>query len=315
MKAAIFNEYGSVDVLEIKDIPVPVIEDGMVLVRVHAAGVNPKDTFVRKGRFVMMSGTEFPQVSGYDFAGIVEEVGRGVAHVVTGDRIYGYIDDESMRGKTAAEYALVHGHQAGRMPGTADFLQGASMPCAALTALQALRDKGSIQEDDEVCINGASGGVGTFAVQIASACYGARVTAICSVSNHDYARKLGAVNTVDYNQENIFDSGKRFNIFFDVFGNQDYKQVMNILHPGGAYITTVPGKSILNKKESDPGDKKAELIMVQSAVQDLELLAEWYDNGFLKTVIDSVYPLDSIRDAHEHVQTKHTRGKVVLEIG
>ncbi len=314
MKAALFNEYGPVDVLKVKQVPVPAVEENTVLVRVHGAGVNPKDTFVRKGRFQALSGTDFPQVSGYDYAGIVEETGPGITHVKKGDRVYGYIDDTSMRGKTAAEYVLVQEHQAAVMPSTLDFIQAASLPCAALTALQSLRDKGNIKKGDEVCVNGASGGVGTFAVQIAAACFGARVTAICSESNHQYVKDLGAEEVIDYSKEDIAKSDRRFHIFFDVFGNYDYKDVLKILHPGGSYVTTVPGKSIMNKQEADLGDKHAELIMVQSAVTDLETLAQWLDQGLLKTVIHRVYPLEKIREAHEQIQSKHTRGKVVLEI-
>jgi NADPH:quinone reductase-like Zn-dependent oxidoreductase len=314
MKAAMFSEYGGVDVLEVKDVPVPALEEGHVLVKVKASGVNPKDTFVRKGRFMIFSGTVFPQMSGYDFAGVVEEAGQGVVHVRKGDRVYGYLDDPSMLGGAAAEFVLAKAHQVGSMPRSVDFVRAASLPCAALTALQALRDIAGISEGDRVCINGASGGVGVFAVQIAASVFGAHVTAICSGPNHPLVKELGAGDVSDYAVEDITETGRRFKIFLDVFGNQDYKAIMNILLPGGIYITTVPGKDIMNRRNEDLGGRRAELVAVQSVIKDLELLSGWVDQGLIKPVIDRIYPLDRIREAHSHVESKHTRGKVVVEI-
>lgn len=186
MKAAILTSYGTADVLEISDVPKPQLQADEVLVQVHAAAVNPKDTFIRKGRFRRFSGNRFPMLAGFDFAGEVFEVGARVKVTKVGDAVYGMLD--GWQGGTFAEYVAVKANQLSQKPESLTFEEAAAMPLVSLTALQALRDKANIKEGQEVCINGASGGVGSMAVQIAGI-YKTIVTAISNKHNHVFISK------------------------------------------------------------------------------------------------------------------------------
>lgn len=311
MRSVIFNAYGSVDVLDVVERPLPSVGPDDVLVRVRAAAANPKDTFIRKGRFKRLTGNTFPQTLGSDYAGDVLEVGANVAHVQPGDAVWGAIN--GWKGGAHATHVLVKGAQLAHKPESLSYGEATAIPLAAQTALQSLRDLGNIQAKNHVLINGASGGVGTFAVQIARI-YHAQITATCSARNVVLVTDLGADSVIDYTQVDILKSGLSLDIFFDVFGNYSYGQVKHLLKRGGIYVTTVP--NIRNFRQSAvrrilPG-QSAYVVVVDSNTRDLNTLRQWVEDGKLRPVIDKVYPLDAIKSVHEHIQTKRTRGKVVI---
>jgi NADPH:quinone reductase-like Zn-dependent oxidoreductase len=205
MKTAIFYRYGKTDVLEIADIPKPSINADEILVHVKAAAINPKDTFIRKGRFQRLTGNQFPKQTGFDFAGEIAELGANIHGFRVGDAVFGMFD--GWQGSTCAEYVKAKPQELAVKPQSAGFEEVAALPLTALTALQALRDDANIQPAAKVCINGASGGVGTMAVQIAKI-LGAHVTAIASESNHTFLRELGVDECIDYKQVDILKTHK-----------------------------------------------------------------------------------------------------------
>lgn len=312
MKAVRFDSYGTPDTLYIAEIEPPTIGADEVLVRVKASAVNPKDVFIRKGRYRVLS-PGLPKQTGFDFAGEVVEVGVNVHHVAPGDAVFGHLD--GFGGGAAAEYTKIDRTGVAKKPESLDITEAGAVSLVSQTALQALRDKGHIAAGMRVCINGASGGVGSMAVQIATH-YGAHVTAISSESNHDLCRDLGADATVDYRTVDITAGQEQFDIFFDVFGNHRYERIRPILTDSGTYITTVPGPGIFLRQlwTSLTSSKKAKLVVVESRTDDLNQLRGWFDSGIIRPVIDSVFPLENIAEAHARQQTKHARGKIVVTI-
>lgn len=313
MRTAIFNKFGGTEVLEIAEVPKPRAKADEVLVRVRAAAVNPKDTFVRKGRFRLFTGKRFPMQTGYDFAGEVAAVGERVTAVELDQPVFGMLD--SWCGRTCAEFVAVKPGMLATMPESLSFKEAAALPLAASTALQALRDEAGIQAGFQVCINGASGGVGSTAIQIAKV-FGAHVTAVGSRVNHDLLNRLGADACIDYHDADIAAGAQQFNIFFDVFGNQAFRKIKPVLTRTGIWVSTVVQPHVLISQLATRfcGKKKARLVVVKSRHTDLELIREWVAAGRLRPVIQDVYPLEKIREAHARQETKHTRGKIVISI-
>ncbi len=312
MKAVLFDSYGTPDVLYIAEIDPPTIGADEVLVQVAASAVNPKDVFIRKGRYKIFT-PGFPKQTGCDLAGEVVEVGVNVHHVQPGDAVFGHLD--GFRGSAAAEYAKIDRVNVAKKPQSLTMNEAGAVSLVSQTALQALRDEGGIEAGMRVCINGASGGVGSMAVQIATH-YGAQVTAISSKANHSFCRDLGAVATVDYRTTDITAGNERFDIFFDVFGNHRHERVRPILTDSGTYITTVPGPGIFLRQlwTGLTSSKKAKMVVVESRTEDLNQLGKWFDSGAIRPVIDSVYAFEDIAAAHARQQTKHARGKIVVRL-
>jgi len=313
MKAAVINSFGGTSVLEIVDIPKPKVQTDELLVRVHAAAINPKDTFIRKGRLKRLSGNRFPMQMGFDFAGEVVKVGNQVKGVHAGEQVYGMLN--GWHGGTCAEYVAVKFSQLANKPESMTFEQAAALPLVTLTALQALRDEAGIKAGKNICINGASGGVGSMAVQI-SKIHQATVTAISSLSNHEFLHDLGADTCIDYHDENISHTKNEFDIFFDVFGNQPFQKIKNILSKDGVWVSTVlqPHVFISIIRTKIFSRKKAKLVVVKSNRDDLQTIRDWADARQLKPIIQEVYPFEKIRDAHAQQETKHTRGKIIVQI-
>lgn len=313
MRAVIFNQFGGTDVLEIADIEKPQVKDGEVLVRVRAAAVNPKDTFVRKGRFQLFTGKQFPLQLGYDFAGEVAAVGNRVTSFAKGQPVFGLLD--IWQGRTCAEYLAVGENMLAGMPSTLTFAEAAAIPLTASTSLQALRDEADIKDGDHVGINGASGGVGTAAVQIAKL-YGARVTAISSAANHDFLTRLGADICIDYHDTDVAAGDQRFDIFFDVFGNQPFKRIKPVLARSGTWVSTVVKPHVFISQWATRlfGRQKARQVVVKAHHRDLALIRDWVEAGRLRPIVQDVFPLEEIRQAHAQQETKHTRGKIVVTI-
>lgn len=313
MQAAFFRTYGAVDVLEVGELPLPNRRGNEVLVRVRAAAVNPKDTFIRKGRFQRLTGRRFPQVCGFDFAGEIAEMPNLLPGLREGDAVYGMLD--GWQGGTCAQYVRVLPQQLAPMPAGISFEEAAALPLAGLTALQGLRDEGGISGDMRVCLNGASGGVGSVAVQIAHI-FGAEVTAISSKHNHDFLLELGADRVLDYHEMDIRRSSELFDIFFDIFGNHRFHTIEPILSERGVYLSTVlkPHVFMSMVQTRWMSRKKSRLVVVQSDRTDLDILREHVEAEKLRPIVHAVYPLERIREAHSQQETKHTRGKIIVTI-
>ncbi len=300
--------------MTVHNLPVPRPQADEVLVHVRAAAINPKDTFIRKGRFKRFTGSVFPILTGFDFAGEVAEVGAAVTDTPVGEAVYGMLD--GWQGGACAEYLAVRTGRFCKKPERVSFDEAAALPLVSLTALQALRDRAGIATGMRVCINGASGGVGSMAVQIAKI-MGARVTAISSTPHHDYLADLGADHCIDYRHGNIAAPGQRFDIFFDVFGNQPFWSVKPILSDRGVWVSTVirPHVFLSSVLTRFFFRRKAKVVLVKSLREDLEQIRRWVETDVLRPVVHSVYPLEKIREAHVQQETKHTRGKIVIHIG
>ena len=313
MKAIQFDGYGAPDVLVFRDTPRPLCGPGDLLVRVRAAGINPKDCLVRKGKFRWFTGRRFPLGLGHDFAGTVEEVGRRVKGFQAGDPVYGMTN--GWKGRTYAEFLVARPSETALKPSSLSFVEAAAVPLAAMTALQALRDLGGLTRGQRVLINGSSGGVGTFAVQIACL-LGAHVTAVCSGRNADMVRRLGAHEVIDYTREDIQQLAPPVDVLFDVFGNFRFPVIRSILTPQGRFISTVPGFpiikwGILSRLASGP---RAHMVIVKSRDVDLQTISGWIAEERLTPVVDRVVPLADAQDAHKYIETKRARGKVVLAV-
>ncbi len=301
-RALSFDRYGSVEVLGVRELPLAEPREGELLVRVRAAALNPKDSFVRKGRFKLLSGWRFPKRVGVDFAGEVVS-GAGFAR---GDRVYGALEEITYRRGTVADHVVVRAREVSAMPPSLSFEEAAALPLVSLTALQALRD--IVGPGDRVLLHGASGGVGTVAIQIARS-LGAHVTTTSSPPNFALCRELGADETLDYREPLT----GRYRAIFDIFGNLSFDRVRGML--GETYITTVPSARIaLDVARTLASKPRARLIVVRSRREDLEHITTLVEQKRLRPVIDRVVPFADAIEAMRHLESKHARGKVVIRI-
>lgn len=313
MKAAIINRYGSAEALHYTDVEKPQIESDRMLVRVYATSVNPIDWKIRKGMLKVLTGSKFPIILGFDVSGEVVEVGSRVTSFKPGDSIYARLDRAT--GGAYAEYAAVSEKVAAPKPTNMSHEAAAAVPLAGMTALQALRDKGKLEVGQKVLINGASGGVGTFAVQIAKA-LGAAVTAVCSTPNLELVKSLGADRVIDYTQHDFTKDAVKYDIVFDVVGNRSLSECKNVLQPKGIYITTqpFPGKFFQSFLTSLLPGQKCQVILQRSNSADLIYLKEQIEAGKIRSVIDRTYPLSETAAAHAYSETERAVGKVVISI-
>ena len=313
MKAAIIDRYGSTDVLQIEEVEKPQIESDQMLVKVHASSVNPIDWKIRKGLLKNRSGSDFPMLLGYDVSGEVIEVGDRINEFHPGDLIYARLDQST--GGAYAEYAAVSKRVAAAKPNNMTHEEAATVPLAAMTALQALENKGNIAAGQKVLINGASEGVGIFAVQIAKALK-AEVTGVCSGSNVEMVKSLGADRVINYKEQDFTKDSVEYDIVFDVVGNRTPPECVPVLKPDGVYITTqpTPDEKLKEWQQDLMPKQKAKVIMLQSNAQDLVYLTRQIEAGKIKTVIDRTYPLSEIADAHAYSETEHASGKIAIAI-
>jgi NADPH:quinone reductase-like Zn-dependent oxidoreductase len=317
----IHRRYGGPAVLEHVEVEKPTPADDEILVRIRASSINPADWYSMTGLIVArpQSGLRAPKEPrlGVDFAGVVEAVGSSVTDLVPGDEVYG--------GRTGAfaEYVCVKNAVA-KKPAGLTFVEAAAVPVAAITALQALRDKGALRQGERVLINGASGGVGTFAVQIAKALGASHVTAVCSTRNVEAAHALGADRVIDYTQEDFTVIGDRFDVLVDISATRSYRQLRRLLRPAGRLVIVGAPKSgrllgplgpVLKIMVTSLGRKPKATFFVAKLTRD-ELLAlnELLEAGTVKPVVERTYTLAEIADAMRYVGEGHARGKVVLTI-
>jgi len=323
MKAIRYSCYGPPEVLQYTDVEKPVIGDGDLLVRVRAAGANPLDWHFMRGEpnfMRLLSGIGKPkdQRLGVDFAGTVEAVGRDVTRFAPGDEVFG--------GVTGAygEYVRISQERAvAAKPGNVSFEQAGAVAIAGVTALQGLRDKGQLQAGDKVLINGASGGVGTFAVQIAKA-MGAEVTGVCSTRNLEMVRALGADHVVDYTQENFTESGAGYDLILDNVGNHSFSDLRRVMKPDGILVM-VGGSgdggtlgfllgALSTRVQALFASQKLVGFIARLNQQDLQVLADMMASGQVTPVIDRVYPLTETAQAISYLEEGHARGKVVIAV-
>ncbi|MCX7592208.1 MAG: NAD(P)-dependent alcohol dehydrogenase [Fischerella sp.] len=313
MKAVVIHQYGSADVLQYEDVAPPKIKPDQLLVKVHATCVNPIDWKIRKGMLKILTGNKFPMILGYDLAGEVVEVGANVTRFKIGDQVYATLSPLS--GGAYAEFAAVPEKLAALKPTNMSYTEAACVPLAGLTALQALRDQGQIQPGKAVLINGASGGVGIFAVQIAKV-LGAEVTGVCSTKNLDLVKSLGADRAIDYTQQDFTQDTVQYDIIFDAVGKRSFSDCKKVLKPNGVYVTTLPTPENLLQRILTtfiPG-KKAKFVFELPNAQDLVYLKELIEAGKIRTVIDRTYPLQELAVAHAYSEDGHAVGKIAIAV-
>lgn len=313
MKAVVINRYGSPEVLQYEEVAEPKIKPDQLLVKVHASSVNPIDWKIRKGMLKILTGKRFPLILGMDVAGEVVAVGEKVTRFQPADQIYANI--ASLPGGAYAEYAAVSEKNAALKPANMTNEQAATVPLAGLTALQALRDQGKIKPGAKVLINGAAGGVGSLAVQIAKA-LGAEVTAVCSTKNLELVQSLGADHTLDYTQRDFTQEPGQYDIIFDAVSKQSFSGCKNILTANGIYIATLPTlDSLLQGVLTTfiPG-KKAKLILTRTNSKDLDYIKNLIEAGKIRSVIDRTYPLAELAAAHAYSETEHAAGKIAIAV-
>jgi NADPH:quinone reductase-like Zn-dependent oxidoreductase len=323
MKAIVYHRYGPPEVLSLEEIDKPVPSDDQVLIQVRAASVNPYDWHFMRGtprfaRIFMGLGKPKSPRLGTDVAGVVESVGRNIKRFKPGDAVFG-------GGKGAfAEYACAKESELALMPQSIPIQQAASVPIAGLTALQGLRDNGHLQPGQSVLINGAAGGVGTFAVQIARS-FGAHVTGVCSTRNIDLVHSIGAEKVIDYTREDFTAGATRYDVIFDLVGNHSLAALRRVLQPTGTFVACGgggPDKSSLDlllpmfqQLATAPFTKqKLTGVFAKFNQQDLALLAEMIESGKVKPVLDRTYSLGDVPDAIRYVEGCHARGKVTIAI-
>lgn len=312
MQVVEYDRYGGPEVLEVRDRPTPTPGAGEVLVRVHAAALNPKDVLVRAGKLRWLAGRRFPRRTGYDWAGEVAAVGAGVVDLAVGDRALGMI--QAMAGGACGEYVVAARAELTRCPAALPWHEAAALPLAGLTALQALRDLGRLAAGQRLLINGASGGVGTLAVQIGKA-LGAHVTGVTSAGNRDHVAALGADDVLDHARDDLARPARPYDVVFDAFGNRSLAALAPALTRRGTYVTTVPSaRAVVDHLRTRLGGRRSRLVVVRSRTADLDTLLALHARGALHAVIDRRYPLAAIADAHRHLGTRRARGKLVIDV-
>ncbi len=326
MKAVVYTDYGSPDVLQIREIKKPAPNDDQVLVKVRAVSINPLDWHFIEGRpYIMrgmMGGMRKPKNPrlGVDYSGTVEAVGKNVTQFKPGDEVFGN------KIGAFAEYLCPRADRAVAMkPANITFEQAAGIPVAGLTALQGLRDHGKVQPGQKVLINGASGGVGTFAVQIAKN-LGAEVTGVCSGRNTEMVQSLGADHVIDYTKEDFTKGNERYDVILDNVGTQPLSGFRRVLKPNGILVMVGGGgpndgkwigpmaRPIKAMLVSPFTSQKIGMMLAEPSQKDLNLVAEMMESGKVKSVIDRTYPLSQIREAMAYLEQGHARGKVIITV-
>ncbi len=317
MRAVQFDRYGNSDVLEVRTTPVPGPGRDEVLVRVHASGLNPKDAMVRQGGLRLLTGRRFPRGTGYDFSGEVAARGARVTDLTHGDRVWGFLD--GYLGGAAAEYVALPREWTAPMPRRLGWIEGAALPLVGTTALQGLRDVARLKSGDRLLIKGASGGVGSAAIQIAKA-MGAHVTALASGEGIDHCRALGADTVVDYRRIAPESLSERFDVFFDCVGGSPYRAYRRLFTRRGRWVTTAAEPMVYALAPVSYalapvlGGPRLGYVIVKPQRADLEELGRLVDRGVLRMPVTAMYPLEEIRAAHDAVARRHGRGKQVIVV-
>jgi NADPH:quinone reductase-like Zn-dependent oxidoreductase len=318
MKAVVYEKYGPPDVLRLEEVAKPSPKEDEVLIKVQATSVNWGDWHnLRADPFLvrLAAGLLRPKnrILGFDVAGRVEAVGRNVKQFQPGDEVFG--DIYPYGGGAFAEYVSVPEEALVLKPASLTFEEAAAVPVAAVTALQGLRDHGQIQPGQKVLINGASGGVGTFAVQIAKS-FGAEVTGVCSTRNLDLVRSIGADHVIDYTQEDFTQKEQRYDLIIDIVANRSVSDYTRALSPKGGYVAIAfnPSSLFLGPLISMTGSKKVGSLSAKPSVKDLVYMKELLEAGKVVPVIDRRYPLSEVAEAVRHYGERRATGKIVITV-
>lgn len=312
MKAFTKTRYGGPEVLQLEEMEKPSVKDGHLLIKVIANSANPADWHILRGkpffaRFTFGLFKPKDKIPGADFAGIVEEVGSNVKNFNVGDRVFG----ETLNGGAFAEYTCVPVNVCAQMPQGIDFAIMASMPVAGLTALQALTTYGNLKSGESVLINGATGGVGHFTVQLAKV-YGAHVTAVCSSRNVDFVKSLGAEHVIAYDQENIHQHNKKYDLVIDTNGNLYFDDFKRMGKRGVLTGFTTVGHMMGVMLKRSFGKFPLSQFTAEANTKDLETLASLIEGGKIKVHIEKTYSYEQIPDAIAYIESMRTRGKVAM---
>lgn len=327
MKAAIIHKFGTYEEFKIvKDFQIPVPGDHQVLIRVIAAGINPLDIRIRKGQLRFFTGAKFPMVLGNDVSGVIEKCGSRVKSFKIGDRVFGMIDTNETYSCTGfaksgayGEYCITREDTIALLPKGITFEEGASIPLSSLTAYQALIEKAKIKEDDEILINGASGGVGIFAVQIAKS-IGARVTAVCSEKNAEFVKLLGADQIIDYKKTRIDHLEEQFDVIYDVVATSSFFKCRKRLKEDGRFVSNIASLQVLweialcRAMNFFRYSKRSTFVWVKPSKEKLTRLSEMIRRDKIKPYVEKIYTIDEIAEAHKQVENNRTKGKVVLKL-
>ena len=316
MKAIVYEKYGPPDVLHLKEVEKPVPKDNEVLIKVHASTVTPMDWHFRQpGKNIiarMMAGPIKPgnPILGVEFSGEVESTGKDVRLFKAGDQVYG-----GGQPGAHAEYVCMPEGKVSMKPTNMNHEEAAGVTFCGTTALYFLKQRGNIQDGQKVLINGASGGVGTFAVQIAKY-FGADVTGVCSTTNLEMVQSLGADRVIDYTKQDFTKTGQTYDIIFDAVGKRTFSQCKNSLNQKGVYLNTIATIPLLLQMlwTSMTGGKKAIFGLPPCTTKEFEILKDIIEAGKLKTVIDRTYPLSDIAEAHRYSENGHAKGKIVITL-
>jgi NADPH:quinone reductase-like Zn-dependent oxidoreductase len=322
MKAIVYNKYGPPDVLQLIEIEKPIPKDKQVLVKVHAASLNYGNLVLLKGEPFLarlafgLTKPKYP-IPGGDIAGRIEAVGKDVKQFQPGDEVFGDLSSCGWGG--FAEYVTVPENALALKPANLSFEEAAAVPMAAVTALQALRDKGKIRSGQRVLINGASGGVGTFAVQIAKS-FGAEVTAVCSSINVNHARVIGADHAIDYTRDDFTKRTQRYDLILGVNGSKPISAYKRTLHPNGIFVHVGGSGSqmfqtmLLGPWISLTGSRKISSFLQRQNQKDLVFMKELLESGKVKPVIDRSYKLSEVPEAFRYFEEGHAQGKVFISV-
>jgi NADPH:quinone reductase-like Zn-dependent oxidoreductase len=308
MKAIVVHEYGGPEVLTYEDVPRPEPKDDQILVRVIAAGVNPVDGMIRSGMFAKYEKAAFPMIPGADIAGVVENAGSKITKFRMGDPVYAYISLKNSGGY--AEYAVATEGEACPKPRSLSYVEAAAVPVVALTAWQALIDTAKLGTGQTVLIHGGSGGVGSFAIQIAKE-RGAKVIATASTPNQDLLRQLGADVAIDYTKTKFEDVAKDVDVVLDSIGKDTLARSYGVVKKGGFIVTLV---ARVDQAELDKHRIRGASLSVKPDSNELAEIGKLIDENKIKVVVSQTFPLADAAKAQEQVATGHTRGKIVLKI-
>jgi len=320
MKAVYQTKYGKSDVLQYGEQTSSVLKANEIRIKNYASSVNPRDWMIRSGRYqLQFLVPSFPLILGSDFAGEVIETGAKVKGFKPGDKVFG-MKNPSEGLATYCDEVVAQAKNMALIPKDISYTEAAGVPLCSLTAWQALIKKAGLKQGMKVLIIGASGGVGSFAVQIAKA-LGGEVTAVCSQKNSAMVSNLGATKVIDYHQQDFLQSEDCFDIIFDTIGRHNLSKCSVIMNPGGTYVSTIPSLNNLKAMASTQIKslfiktcKKAKVVMVKSDGSDLENVAKLILAGSIKPVIDQIFPLRHASQAHDHSRSLRAKGKIILEI-
>ena len=306
MKAIVAHQYGGPEVLKLEQAPRPEPNWNEFLVRVIASGVNPADPLIVSGKYAKEFGTHLPLIPGYDIAGVVEKIGGGITKFKIGDAVYGYV----LFGGGWAEYAVTNEYEAAIKPESITFVEAAAVPLAALTAWQALIDTAKLSAGQTVLIHGGSGGVGSFAIQIAKA-RGAKVIATASTRNQDLLKKLGADVAIDYTKTKFEEVAKDVDVVLDPVGKDTLGRSYGVVKKGGIVVSLV---SSIDQAELDKHEIRGMPLAAKPNAEELAEIGKLIDEKKIKPIVTKVMPLKDAAKADEQAATHHTRGKIVLKV-